>query len=137
MARAGKILRGLHAPWCNMRASEPSAAKVYGHIKRWRNQAIEGGCAYVYLDGLALKRSWGGEIRNVSVLAALGMDAQGHRHVPGVVDGCKEDKVGGLGFPEHLRKRGLSGVRLIVSDVRVQDMRKQRPDHPDPSPTFV
>ena len=90
--------------------------KVYGHIERWRNQAIEGECAYVYLDGLALKRSWGGEIRSVSVLAAIGVDAQGRRRVLGVAEGCKEDKAGWLGFLKHLRKRGLSGVRLIVSD---------------------
>ena len=37
--------------------------KVYQHIERWRNQAIEGECCYVYLDGMALKRSWGGEIK--------------------------------------------------------------------------
>ena len=90
--------------------------KVYEHIERWRNQAIEGECAYVYLDGLALKRSWGGEIKNVSVLAAIGVDAQGYRRILGVAEGHKEDKAGWLGFLKHLKKRGLSGVRLIVSD---------------------
>ena len=44
--------------------------KVHKHIERWRNQAIEGDCSYVYLDGMALKRSWGGEIKNVSILTA-------------------------------------------------------------------
>ena len=55
--------------------------KVYRHIERWRNQAIEGECCYVYLDGMVLRHSWGGEIKNVS-----------------------------------MKKWGLSGVRLIVSD---------------------
>ena len=51
--------------------------KVYKHIERWRTQQIEGSFAYVYLDGIVLKRSWGGEVKNVSVLAAIGVDSDG------------------------------------------------------------
>jgi len=70
----------------------------------------------VYLDGILLKRSWGGEIRNVSLLAAIGVDQEGYRRVLGVVEGHKEDKAGWLGFLKHLKERGLTGVRLIISD---------------------
>ena len=42
--------------------------KIYGQIHEWRNRPIEGEHAYVYLDGIWLKRSWGGEVRNVSLL---------------------------------------------------------------------
>ena len=90
--------------------------KVYGHIERWRTQPIEGEFTYVYLDGLVLKRSWGGEVKNVSVLAAIGVDADGYRRILGVCEGHKEDKAGWLGFLKHLKERGLAGVRLIVSD---------------------
>jgi putative transposase len=90
--------------------------KVYEHIERWRNQALGGDYPYVYLDGLMLKRSWGGEIKNISVLAAIGVDGEGFRRVLGAVEGHKEDKAGWLGFLKHLKKRGLSGVRLIISD---------------------
>ncbi len=41
--------------------------KVYQQIEQWRNKPIEGEHPYVYLDGISLKRSWGGEVRNVSV----------------------------------------------------------------------
>jgi len=68
--------------------------KVYKHIERWRNQELEGDYAYVYLDGILLKRSWGGEIRNVSLLAAIGVDQDGFRRLLGVVEGHKEDKPG-------------------------------------------
>ena len=88
--------------------------KVYRHIERWRNQAIEGECCYVYLDGMALKRSWGGEIKNVSILAAIGVDEGGYRRILGVAEGHKEDKAGWLQFLKHLKKRGLSGVRQCV-----------------------
>jgi putative transposase len=90
--------------------------KVYKHIERWRNLALEGEYAYVYLDGISLKRSWGGEVRNVSLLAAIGVDQDGYRRVLGVVEGHKEDKAGWLGFLKHLKERGLTGVRLIISD---------------------
>ncbi len=90
--------------------------KVYKHIERWRNQELEGDYAYVYLDGILLKRNWGGEIRNVSLLAAIGVDQDGYRRVLGVVEGHKEDKAGWLGFLKHLKKRSLNGVRLIISD---------------------
>ena len=90
--------------------------KVYKHIERWRTQPIEGSFAYVYLDGIVLKRSWGGEIKNVSVLAAIGVDGDGFRRILGVSEGHKEDKAGWLGFLKELKKRGLSGVRLMISD---------------------
>ncbi|MEM1370038.1 MAG: IS256 family transposase [Cyanobacteria bacterium P01_H01_bin.15] len=90
--------------------------KVYKHIDRWLSQKIEGSFAYVYLDGIVLKRSWGGEIKNVSVLAAIGVDSDGYRRILGVSEGHKEDKAGWLGFLKELKKRGLSGVRLIISD---------------------
>jgi putative transposase len=90
--------------------------KVYQHIERWRTQPIEGEFAYVYLDGIVLKRSWGGEVKNVSVLAAIGVDQDGFRRMLGVAEGHKEDKSGWLGFLKHLKKRGLKGVRLMISD---------------------
>jgi len=40
--------------------------KIYGTIEAWRNRPIEGAHPYVYLDGIVLKRSWAGEVRNVS-----------------------------------------------------------------------
>jgi transposase-like protein len=90
--------------------------KVYKHIDRWLNQKIEGEYAYVYLDGIVLKRSWGGEVKNVSVLAAIGVDLDGYRRVLGVMEGHKEDKAGWLGFLKKLKKRGLKGIRLLISD---------------------
>lgn len=91
-------------------------AKIYKHIEAWRNRPIEGRHAYVYLDGVVLKRTWGGEVRNVSVLIAIGVDADGYRHVLGIAEGHKEDKSGWTGFLKHLKGRGLQGTRLFVSD---------------------
>ena len=90
--------------------------KVYQHIEAWRNRPIEGEHPYVYLDGIVLKRSWAGEVRNVSVLVAIGVDQDGYRRILGVQEGHKEDKAGWGAFLSHLKSRGLKGVRLIISD---------------------
>lgn len=89
---------------------------VYKHIEAWRNQPIEGEHPYVYLDGIVLKRSWAGEIKNVSILVAIGVDHEGYRRILGVCEGHKEDKAGWGGFLKHLKLRGLTGVQLIISD---------------------
>ena len=90
--------------------------KVYKHIERWRTQPLEGRYPYLYLDGIVLKRSWGGEVKNVSVLAAVGVGQDGYRRILGVVEGHKEDKAGWLAFLKQLKERGLKGVRLVISD---------------------
>jgi transposase-like protein len=90
--------------------------KVYTHIEAWRNRPIEGEYPYVYLDGIVLKRSWAGEVRNVSVLVATGVGEDGFRKVLGIAEGHKEDKAGWSAFLKHLKDRGLTGVRLIISD---------------------
>ena len=89
---------------------------VYEHIEKWRNRPIEGEFPYVYLDGVSLKRSWGGEVGNVSVLIAMGVGRDGYRRILGVVEWAREDKAGWGGFLRHLKSRGLSGVRMFISD---------------------
>ena len=90
--------------------------KIYKQIEAWRNRPITGAYPYVYLDGICLKRSWGGEVKNVSVLAAIGVNEAGFRDVLGVAEGTKEDKEGWSGFLRHLKERGLQGVKLFISD---------------------
>ncbi len=46
--------------------------RIYGTIETWRNRPIQSEHPYVYLDGIVLKRSWAGEVRNVSLLVAIG-----------------------------------------------------------------
>lgn len=90
--------------------------KIYRHIEAWRNREISGEFPYLYLDGVILKRSWGGEVRNVSVLVAIGVGTDGFRQILGVAEGEKEDLEGWRSFLCHLKDRGLKGVRLIISD---------------------
>ena len=91
-------------------------AKIYKTIETWRMRPIEGEHPYVYLDGICLKRSWGGEVKNVSVLVAFGVNKEGYREILGVAEGAKEDKASWSAFLRYLKERGLKGVELFISD---------------------
>ena len=90
--------------------------KIYGKIDEWRERPLVGDFPYVFLDGLWLKRSWGGEVKNVSVLVAIGVAQSGYREILAVSEGAKEDKASWTQFLRELKDRGLKGVELIVSD---------------------
>lgn len=71
---------------------------------------------YIYVDGVYLKRSWGGEIQNVSILVAIGVNEDGCREIIGAAEGMKEDRESWKNFYIWLKERGLKGVRLIIGD---------------------
>jgi len=90
--------------------------KAYEHIETWRTRPLSGEYPYVYVDGVYLKRSWGGEVQNVSILVAIGVNNDGCREILGAAEGMKEDKESWRSFFVWLKERGLSGVRLIIGD---------------------
>lgn len=91
--------------------------KAYVNIESWRNRPLQGGkYPYVYVDGIYLKRNWGGEFENVSVLVAIAVNEEGFREVLGAAEGMKEDKASWVNFFQWLHGRGLEGVKLIVGD---------------------
>lgn len=63
--------------------------KAYKHIEEWRQRPLTGEYPYVYVDGIYLKRCWGGEIQNVSVLVAIGVNKDGFREILGAAEGMK------------------------------------------------
>lgn len=91
-------------------------AKIYEHIETWRKRPIEGRYPFVYRDGISLKRSWGGEVRNVSILVSIGVTEDGYREILGVAEGGKEDKESWYRFIKQLKERGLKEVRLFITD---------------------
>ncbi len=90
--------------------------KVYEQIEAWRQRPLEGSYPYVYLDGIYLKRNWGGTYENVAVLVAMAVNQRGEREVIGAAEGMKEDKESWLSFLRHLKERGLQGTQLFVAD---------------------
>ena len=90
--------------------------KVYEQIEAWRQRPLEGQYPYVYLDGVYLKRNWGGHYGNVAVLVAMAVNERGEREVIGATEGMKEDKESWLGFLRQLKERGLQGTQLFTAD---------------------
>ena len=91
--------------------------KAYVHIEDWRNRPLQGGrYPYVYVDGIYLRRNWGGEFENVAILVAIAVNEDGYREVLGAAEGMKEDKSSWVSFFQWLRGRGLDGVKLVVGD---------------------
>lgn len=91
--------------------------KAYIHIEDWRNRPLKGGkYPYVYVDGIYLRRNWGGEFENVSILVAIAVNEDGYREILGAAEGMKEDKASWISFFRWLHGRGLEGVQLVVGD---------------------
>ena len=90
--------------------------KAYVHIEEWRNRKLSGKYPYVYVDGIYLKRNWGGEFENVSILVAIGVDEDGYREIIGAAEGMKEDAESRKSFLVWLKERRLDGVKLVIGD---------------------
>ena len=91
--------------------------KAYVHIEAWRNRALQGGkYHYIYVDGIYMRRNWGGEYENVSILVAIGVNEDGYREVIGAAEGMKEDKESWKSFFLWLKGRGLEDIKLVIGD---------------------
>ena len=90
--------------------------RPFASIEAWRQRPLEGGYPYVFVDGIYLKRSWGGSCENVAVLVAIGVNSAGDREVIGCSEGHAESAEPRREFFSWLRGRGLSGVRLVTGD---------------------
>lgn len=71
---------------------------------------------YVYVDGIYLRRNWGGEFENAAILVALAVNEDGYREILGAAEGIKEDKASWANFFQWLRGRSLNGGKLVVGD---------------------
>ena len=90
--------------------------KAFASVEEWRNRPLERAYPYVYVDGIYLKRSWGGAYENVAVMIAIGVNDDGYREVIGAAEGFTESSECRRGFLSRLRSRGLRGVRMAVGD---------------------
>ena len=88
--------------------------KASASVKEWRNRPPGRAYPYARVDGICLKRSWGGAYENVAVMIAIGVDDDGYREVIGAAEGLAGSSERRRGFLSWLRSRGLHGVRMVV-----------------------
>ena len=90
--------------------------KAFEAVEAWRNRPLERAYPYVYVDGIYLKRSWGGSYENVAVMVAIGVNDDGYREVIGAAEGFTESAECWREFLSWLKSRGLRGVRMFTGD---------------------
>jgi len=92
-----------------------AAAMLDEKLEKWRNCEI-GEIVYLYLDARYEKVRQDGQVRDAAVLIASGVTPDGYRKVLGVSVSLSEQEIHWRNFLESLVKRGLRGVKLIISD---------------------
>jgi transposase-like protein len=93
------------------------AAELDEMVEGFRSRRLDGGpYTFVWIDALTQKVREGGRTVNVHCLVATGVNADGHREIPGVDVTSSEDGAGWLAFLRGLAARGLTGVALVTSD---------------------
>jgi putative transposase len=85
-------------------------------VQTFLNRPLEGDWPYVWLDATYVKVRQGGRIVSVAVTIAIGVNNDGRREVLGMAVGCSEAETFWTGFLRTLTRRGLRGVRLVISD---------------------
>jgi putative transposase len=91
------------------------AAELDATLSAWRNRPL-GFCPYLYLDARYESVRVAGTSQKMAVLIAIGVTEEGKRTVLGVSVSFSEHEVHWRTFLKSLQERGLSGVRLVVSD---------------------
>lgn len=92
-----------------------ASAQLDEVLQGWRTRPL-GIILYLYLDARYEKVRVDGQIRDVAVLMASGVDLKGKRTILGVSISLSEAEVHWRTFLQSLVTRGMSGVRLIISD---------------------
>jgi putative transposase len=80
------------------------------------NRPLQGDWPYLWLDATYLKQREGGRIVSVAVIVAVAVNAEGKREIVGLHIGPSEAETFWSAFLRSLVKRGLRGVKLVVSD---------------------
>ena len=85
-------------------------------VERFRSRRLEGAYPYVWLDATFLKVRENSRVVSMAVVIAIGVKATGEREVLGLDVGHSEDGAFWTQFLRGLVARGLSGVKLVISD---------------------
>ncbi len=85
-------------------------------VKAFLDRPIEGDWPYVWVDATYLKVRQAGRIVSVAVTIAVGVNGDGRRKVLGMAIGASEAETFWTDFLRSLARRGLRGVKLVISD---------------------
>jgi transposase-like protein len=90
--------------------------EIDGKIHDFLERPLEGTWPYLWLDATYVKVRASGRIVSVAVIVAVAVNDQGRREVLGMSIGASEAETFWTEFLRSLRRRGLGGVKLVISD---------------------
>src|SRR3954453_14170324 len=90
--------------------------EIDGKIKAFLDRPIEGDWSYLWIDATYVKVRQSGRIVSVAVIIAMGVNSDGRREVLGMDIGPSEAETFWTEFLRKLARRGLRGVKLVISD---------------------
>src|SRR5262249_33685667 len=91
-------------------------AELDGEVEAFRTRALSGEHPYLWIDATYHKVRQDGRVQSMATVVAIGVTAEGERQVLGLDAGPSEDAAFWTAFLRGLVKRGLRGVRLVISD---------------------
>jgi transposase-like protein len=91
-------------------------AEIDDKVATFLNRPLEGEWPYIWLDATYLKQRQDGRIVSVAAIIAVGVNSDGRREVLGLDIGASEAETFWIEFLRKLTRRGLRGVKLVVSD---------------------
>ena len=92
-----------------------AAAQMDEELVKWRERPL-GEYPFLFLDAYYEQVREDGQVRNLAVLAAVGINHQGKREILGVSVSLSEHEIHWRTLLESLKQRGLGGVQLVTSD---------------------
>ena len=90
--------------------------EIDGRVQTFLSRPIEGDWPYVWVDATYVKVRQNGRIVSVAVIIAVGVNGDGRREVLGMDVGVSEAAHFWIEFLRKLTRRGLRGVKLVISD---------------------
>jgi len=90
--------------------------EIDGKIANFLERPLEGDWPYVWLDATYVKARQDGRIVSVAVITAIGVNSDGRREILGMAIGVSEAETFWTDFLRKLTRRGLRGVKLVISD---------------------
>jgi transposase-like protein len=85
-------------------------------VQAFLDRPIEGDWPYLWIDATYVKVRQNGRIVSVAVIIAVGVNSDGRREVLGMEIGASEAEPFWTGFLRKLARRGMRGVKLVISD---------------------
>jgi putative transposase len=92
------------------------ARRLEEQQREWRERSLEEAYPYLYLDATYLKVRWASRVTTMALLVCVGVDEEGFREVLAVEVAGSEKGAAYASMLRGLVDRGLSGVRLVISD---------------------